>query len=76
MANRGIGIQGVTSQIGVMKAFGKIYASKKYQIQRTDLRDGLCYRFNATKDEADDVIDSTVKVGLINIVNNIITIKR
>jgi hypothetical protein len=74
MANRGIGIRGVTSQIGVMKALG----GKNFMIQRNDLRDCLCYRFDATTDEADFVINRAIRVGVINIddANRSITIEN
>lgn len=61
-----IGINGVSSQIGICKVFHGENSKITYDILQT----GLCCRFGATKEEVDSVINSVIKRKVIFITEN------
>ena len=58
MSNRGIGVEGVASEIGAL-------ARVHFQVREDELIEGLCQRFEATSVEAQRAIQQALEVAVI-----------
>lgn len=65
MASLGIRIEGVASQIGAM-------GGKSFRIDKKDLIEGLCIRYGASKDAAEDAIYRAVKAGAVTVKEGVV----
>lgn len=65
MPRRGIGVEGVASEIGILGGLS-------LQVNRQELIDGLCRRFGATTGEAEAALRRAKEVGAVVEENGII----